>query len=157
LGAGGGTGSTNVTAATTCAWTTSNPSSWVSITSGAKGTGNGPVAYTVAANTGTASRTAGLTIAGNVFTVSQSGAQTTYTITATAGADGRISPSGSVAVASGTSKTFTITASRGHTIANVTVDGASVGAVSSYTFSNVTAKHTIRATFTRSKWTRARN
>jgi hypothetical protein len=154
LGAGGGTGSITVTSQSTCNWTTANTCSWISITSGASGTGSGTVSYSVSANTATASRTAGLTVAGNVFTVSQSGAQTTYTITATAGANGRISPSGSVAVALGTSKTFTITPSKNYTIQNVTVDGASVGAVSSYTFSNVTANHTIRATFTKSKWTR---
>ena len=86
------------------------------------------------------------TIAGQIFTVTQSGA-TTYTITASAGTGGSISPSGSVSVAQGGSQTFTITANTGYQISNVTVDGASSGAVSSYTFSNVTAAHTISATF----------
>ena len=68
-------------------------------------------------------------------------------ITASAGSGGSISPSGSVAISQGLSQTFTITPSTGYKIAGVTVDGASVGAVSSYTFSNVTANHTISATF----------
>jgi hypothetical protein len=73
---------------------------------------------------------------------------TTYTITATAGAGGSISPSGSVSVAQGASRSFTITPNTGYQITGVTVDGSSVGAVTSYTFSNVTANHTISASFT---------
>lgn len=73
---------------------------------------------------------------------------TTHTITASAGSGGTISPSGSVSVNDGASQTFTITASSGYSISAVTVDGTSVGAVSTYTFSNVTANHTIAATFT---------
>jgi hypothetical protein len=45
-------------------------------------------------------------------------------------------------------KTFTITPKTGYRIAGVVVDGKSVGAVTRYTFSNVTANHTIAATFT---------
>ena len=74
-------------------------------------------------------------------------APTSYTITASAGTGGTISPSGSVSITSGASRTFTITANSGYIISNVTVNGSSVGAVSSYTFSNVTANRTIAATF----------
>ena len=49
---------------------------------------------------------------------------------------------------SGSSQTFTITPSSGYTVSGVTVDGSSAGAVSTYTFSNVTASHTISAAFT---------
>ena len=70
-----------------------------------------------------------------------------YTITASAGANGTISPSGSVSVASGSNQTFTITPASGYQVAGVQADGVSVGAVASYTFSNVTANHTISATF----------
>jgi len=77
-------------------------------------------------------------------------AVTQYTLTASAGAGGSISPSGAVTVNSGASQAFTITASAGYTIASVTVDGANVGAVASYTFSNVTAGHTITAAFAQS-------
>lgn len=72
---------------------------------------------------------------------------TGFTITATAGANGSISPSGAVSVEAGGSQTFTITASEGYEIADVLVDGVSVGAESSYTFSDVQANHTIEATF----------
>ncbi|MGE5180169.1 MAG: LamG-like jellyroll fold domain-containing protein [Bacteroidota bacterium] len=70
-----------------------------------------------------------------------------YTITASAGPNGSIDPSGSVSVPHGTDKTFTVTPAAGYHVADVLVDGASVGAVGSYTFTSVTAPHTIAATF----------
>jgi hypothetical protein len=72
---------------------------------------------------------------------------TTYTIDASAGSNGTISPSGSVPVTSGESQTFNITASNGYEVADVLVDGKSKGAITTYPFTNVTANHTIRATF----------
>src|SRR5205085_2182776 len=69
------------------------------------------------------------------------------TITATAGAGGTIAPGGAVAVACGSNQAFTITPNACRVIADVLVDGASVGAVAAYTFTNVTANHTIAATF----------
>lgn len=73
---------------------------------------------------------------------------TRYTITASAGSGGVIDPSGSVRVSRGSDKTFTITANEGYEIADVLVDGESVGAVRSYTFENVKTNHTISVTFT---------
>jgi hypothetical protein len=70
-----------------------------------------------------------------------------YTVTATAGAGGHISPSGTISVAYGTDKTITITADADHNIVDVQVDGASVGAVTSYTFSAVTANHFLSVSF----------
>lgn len=72
---------------------------------------------------------------------------TYYTITATAGAGGSINPSGSTPVACGNDKTYTITANEGYEIADVLVDGASVGTVSTYTFENVKNAHTIAVSF----------
>ncbi len=72
-----------------------------------------------------------------------------YTITATAGANGSITPSGEVTVNKGESATFTITPNNGYHIEDVLVDGVSVGAVRSYTFTDVQANHTITATFER--------
>jgi hypothetical protein len=71
-----------------------------------------------------------------------------HVITASAGTGGSISPSGAVGVANGTDQTFTITPNSGYQIADVLVDGVSVGAVTSYPFTNVTTTHTISATFT---------
>ena len=72
---------------------------------------------------------------------------TNYTITATAGANGTISPSGEVTVAEGEDKTFTITANSGYHIKEVKVNGASVGAVATYTFNDVAANATITVEF----------
>lgn len=80
-------------------------------------------------------------------TISASFAPNSYSISASAGANGTISPSGTVAVSHGGQQTFTISANAGYQISSVTVDGSSVGAVSSYTFSNVTSNHSISATF----------
>src|SRR5207249_10532987 len=71
----------------------------------------------------------------------------TYTVVASAGPNGSISPNGSVSVNCGASQTFTIAGDVCYSVADVLVDGVSVGAVSSYTFTNVTANHTIAASF----------
>lgn len=71
----------------------------------------------------------------------------TFTITVTSGKGGTISPKGAVAVEKGTSKTFTITPDSGYEIRELKIDGTSVGVATSYTFSNVTANHTIYAVF----------
>ena len=142
----GGTVSVNVTTQSGCTWTAGSAASWMSITSGASGTGSGTVNYSVAANTGTSTLTAASTIAGLSFTVTEAGVQS-ETITASAGTGGTISPTGSVPVTYGANQTFTVTPNTGYAISSVTVDGASVGAVTSYTFSNVTGNHTIAASF----------
>ncbi|MDX6443283.1 MAG: hypothetical protein QOH71_357 [Blastocatellia bacterium] len=72
---------------------------------------------------------------------------TTYTIAASAAANGSINPTGSVIVNSGANQSFTITANATYHVADVLVDGVSVGAVSNHTFTNVTANHTIAASF----------
>ena len=69
-----------------------------------------------------------------------------FTITASASAGGTITPSGAVAVTQGAGQTFTITPTTGF-LSDVLVDGVSQGAVTTYTFTNVTANHTISAVF----------
>ena len=70
-----------------------------------------------------------------------------YTIKATAGAGGSISPSGNVSVREGRDRTFTITPDKGYAVSNVKIDGKSIGAVKSYTFENVRRTHTIEVIF----------
>ena len=70
-----------------------------------------------------------------------------YTIKATAGTGGSISPSCSVSVREGRDQTFTITPDKGYAVANVKIDGKSIGAVKSYTFENVRRTHTIEVIF----------
>ena len=85
----------------------------------------------------------------NLFLATSKGIfeQLTFTITASAGTGGTISPLGAVTVNSGESKKFTITPNSGYKISDVKVDVVSVGAVSTYTFENVTLDHTIEAIF----------
>ena len=70
-----------------------------------------------------------------------------YTIKATAGSGGSISPSGNVSVREGGDQTFTITPDKGYAVSNVKIDGKRIGAVKSYTFKNVRRTHTIEVIF----------
>lgn len=70
-----------------------------------------------------------------------------FAITTTVGAGGTVNPSGVINVNSGDNQTFSIAAVAGYKIADVKVDGGSQGPVSSYTFTNVSANHTIEASF----------
>ena len=88
---------------------------------------------------------------GNLISKTPGNQTQLYTITSSAGSGGNIWPSEpqGFQVASGTSHTFTITPDDGGwCISSVTVDGGSVGAIESYTFTNVAANHTISAAFT---------
>lgn len=80
-------------------------------------------------------------------TIAASFASDTFTIAASAGANGSITPGGAVPVSCGASQAFTITPDPGYHVADVQVDGGSVGAVTAYTFNDVTAGHTIAASF----------
>jgi hypothetical protein len=80
-------------------------------------------------------------------TISATFAITTYTITATTTGSGTISPSGAVIVNSGTDQVFTIIADPSSTISDVVVDGVHLGPMPSYTFTTVSADHTIEAQF----------
>ena len=70
-----------------------------------------------------------------------------YTITATAGEGGAIDPAGATQVRRGESQSYAIRPDEGFEVADVLVDGESVGAVTTYTFENVAAAHTIQAVF----------
>ena len=86
-------------------------------------------------------------------TIAATFAQYQYTITATAGSNGTITPAGVTNMIHNGNLTYTITPAAGYHIADVYVDGASVGAVSSYNFTNVTANHTIHAMFAANEYT----
>ena len=81
------------------------------------------------------------------YTGGGSGGYSYYTIEATAGAGGSISPSGNVSVREGGDQTFTITPDKGYAVSTVKIDGKSIGAVKSYTFENVSRTHTIEVIF----------
>lgn len=84
VAAGASTGSISVTAASsTATWTAVSNAAWVSITSGASGKGTQNVAYSVAANTGTAGRSGTITAAGLTYTINQAGAACSYSVNPT--------------------------------------------------------------------------
>ena len=90
----------------------------------------------------------GVATVGNYYTL-QVEVDEVRVITATAGDNGKITPSGEVAVPKGENQTFKITPNEGYHINDVLVDGKSVGAVTEYKFENVTEAHKIHATFAR--------
>ena len=77
----------------------------------------------------------------------------TYTITASAGAGGSISPNGNVTVNSGANQSFSFTPATGYHVSQILVDGSPVALANSYTFTNVTASHTIAVSFAADTYT----
>ncbi len=104
-----GTGSVNVSSGSSCAWTAASNVSWITVTSGSSGSGNGTVGYSVAANSVTSPRTGTLTIAGQTYTVTQDAAAATCTYTLSASSMNFTSAAGtgSVNVSSGSGCTWT--------------------------------------------------
>jgi hypothetical protein len=81
----GGTGTVRVSTQQGCSWTASRGASWLTITAGNKGTGNGTVSYSVASNSKNPTRTEAFTIAHSVFTVNQAGGAQEYIVKMTKG------------------------------------------------------------------------
>jgi hypothetical protein len=107
--AGGTTGTVSVTAGAGCAWTATSNAAWLTITSGASGSGNGTVGYSVAANTGSA-RSGTLTVAGSTFTVNQDAAAScSYSISPTSASPAAAATTGTVSVTAGTGCAWTAT------------------------------------------------
>jgi hypothetical protein len=91
--------------------------------------------------------TSGTVLMNGVHTLATTAQPQTFTITASAGANGTISPIGTTTVPYGGNQTYTITPNAGYQVASVLVDGTSVGTFATYSFVNVTANRTISATF----------
>jgi len=105
----GGAGVVNVTSANTCNWTATSNNSWITITSGSTGSGNGSVNYTVAANTSTTQLTGTITVAGQTHTVTQSGISCSYTISPTALSFTSLAGTGTINVTAATGCSWTAT------------------------------------------------
>ena len=99
VSAGASSGNVVVTAGNGCAWTATSGTSWLTITSGGSGTGNGMIVFAAAANTNSCSpRSGALTVAGQTITVSQNAGSGIFTI----------SPTGINAVVGGTNGLITV-------------------------------------------------
>ena len=105
IGAAGGAGTVNVTVSDGCAWTAVSDSSWITITSGSSGSGNGTVGYSVAANSGPL-RTGTIAVAGQTFTITQ-GTNCSYSISPTTRTISAPATTGSVSVTAGTGCSWT--------------------------------------------------
>jgi regulation of enolase protein 1 (concanavalin A-like superfamily) len=90
---------------------------------------------------------AGVTGKANISTQWYNYNPSSYTITASAGAHGGISPSGAVVVSAGANRTFTFNPDSGYEVDQVILNGLPIGAMNSYTFNNVRGNHTISVTF----------
>ena len=122
--ASGGNGTINVDTSSDCPWTASSNDTWITITSGASGTGPGTVSFLVNSNTGTSSRTGSLRVAGQTVTVSQeAGATCTYSMKPTSQSVGAEGGPGSVGVTAGTGCPWTASSN----VAWITVTAGSSG------------------------------
>ncbi|HLG17921.1 MAG TPA: BACON domain-containing carbohydrate-binding protein [Blastocatellia bacterium] len=98
FGSSGGTGIVTVNAASACNWTAASNASWITITSGANGDGNGSVGYRVDANTRSTPRAGSLTIAGQTFMVAQAGMSCVTSVAPTSMSFGPTGGSGAISV-----------------------------------------------------------
>jgi hypothetical protein len=110
ISAAAATGNVSVVAGTGCTWTATSNASWLTVTSGASGTAAGSVGYSVTANAATAARTGAISVAGRIFTVTQSGTSAcTYAINPASRTSIAAGESTSVSVTSGSDCAWTAT------------------------------------------------
>jgi len=155
VAAGATTGTLSVTSPSGCAWTAGSNADWITITTGSSGSGNGTVAYAVAANPSGSSRTGTLTIAGQTFTVTQAGlAVPTCTLTAssstiTAGQSSILTATCSPAATSyaWTNTGFAATASTGSVSPTVTTTYLVIGSNAAGSGNTASATVTVTCTY----------
>jgi plastocyanin len=131
--------SVSVTAASGCAWTAVSNDGFITITSGASGSGNGTVSYAVAANTTTAARTGSLTIAGQTFTITQAApAPCTFTLAPTSASVPSTASSASVSVTAASGCAWTAVSSSGFLTVTSGASGSGNGTVGYNVAANTT-------------------
>ena len=139
IGSAGGSGSVAVTAGAGCDWTAVSNATWLHVTSGASGSGNGAVGYSVDINTAATPRSGTITIAGETFTVNQGAAGCTYIIAPTNATFPQGGGAGSVAVTAPSGCTWTA----GSNDSWITIGGGASGSgngIVTYTVSTYTGK-----------------
>ncbi|MEP7116805.1 MAG: BACON domain-containing carbohydrate-binding protein [Acidobacteriota bacterium] len=129
IAAPGGTGTTAVAAGTGCSWTATSNAAWLTVTAGASGAGNGSVAFSAAANAGSA-RTGTITVASRTFAVTQAAAATpcSYAINPATAAYTALGGNGTVAVATGTGCAWTTTSNAAWITVTTGASGSGNGA-----------------------------
>lgn len=126
LGPGAATGT--VTVASTCGWGSISSAPWITITSGATGTANGSLGFSVSANTFASPRSGTMTIAGNTFTVNQAAA-CGYSLTSTNQSVPAAGGAGSVTVTTGVGCPWTATSNAGWITVTSGGSGAGSGSI----------------------------
>ena len=129
-GPGLATGSATVTTISGCEWGTTNNNSWITITGGATGVGNGTVTYTLATNPTASARSGQITIAGELLTVNQAGAVCDYALLPSNRSHTRPLKLGVISVASITGCSWTASASPGWITILSGASGSGAGSIS---------------------------
>jgi hypothetical protein len=132
-------GTVTVSGGAGCSWTATSNAAWITITSGASGVGGGSVNYTVAANTGTTSRTGTMTIAGKTFSVTQPATSCAFTINPTNQAFPTSGGAGTVTVTTSSNCTWTSSSSAAWVTISGGASGAGSGTVTFSVASNTSA------------------
>lgn len=130
ISSGGGPNTVTVSTGAACPWTAASNASWINVTSGASGSGNGTVGYTAAGDTGASGRSGTLTIAGHPFTVTESGCS--YTVSPTSLDSAFPATSGTVTVTTSSTCVWGVSSSAGW----MTLSGGGTGSgTATYTLS----------------------
>jgi YVTN family beta-propeller protein len=131
VGSDASTGSVNLGGTTGCSWTAVSNVPWISITSGASGTGNSAVGYSIAANTSSLPRTGTLTIGGQTFTITQAGVPCNFSLTTSTSTLSSGSGTGSVnLIAAASDCSWSATSNANWIIITSTASGAGSGSIS---------------------------
>lgn len=140
--ADGGTGTVTVTTGSTCPWTSISNASWLTVISGASGTGSGTIAFSAAGNTGATQRSGTITVGGQTFTVTESACS--YTVTPTAINVGYAATSASLSVT--TSASCAWSAATSAPWATIGSGGTGIGTVTYSLAANTQAARTTNLT-----------
>ena len=141
---GSSAGALSIVSGTSCSWTAVSNAAWITVTNGASGSGIGQVAYTVAANTTGSQRVGTMTIAGQTYTVTQSGASCTYSLSATSvSVPSTGSTAGSLSVVTGTSCSWTAVSNAAWITVTNGASGTGIGAVSYTVAANTTGSQRV--------------
>lgn len=136
----GGSASLSVTAADTCEWEAASNAGWITVTSGAPGTGNGTVQYSVAANpVVNVSRSGAVSVGGKTHTITQSGVPCSYAILPSSAGFTHVGGTGSIGVTADGACNWSATSNAGWIIVTSGASGSGSGAVGYSVSSNTSA------------------
>ena len=128
----------SVITGTQCSWTATTTASWITITAGATGTGIGSVTFVVSENTSGGERTATLTVAGQIVTVTQGTGSCSGTVTPLSFEVGSLATSRTLSVIAGTQCPWTATTAATWITITAGASGSGIGSVTFSVAANTT-------------------